>query len=341
MQNNENFGAPDSSNEFRELSDILDSCKLLNPTQFNKAYTKKPLSDASKFSILFNNIDGNASNFDSFCAEVASIDNKFSIIALAETNIDESHGPLYKMKGYNSVYQSRIGDKRKGSGLALYISETLEYCIEQQFSNCSKHLEALFVTIKNISQESLTFGVVYRPPSGNISIFLEELEQLLSLVPKNNVMISGDFNIDLHKSGSSSEFENVVYGSGFIPSISLATHAKLGCTPSCIDNILTNSYELISSSGVLKTQVSAHFPIFCHLDVEELVSTKKSKVFPQYDMCQSNMDLFVQKFSRSFSNLQVFSNQVVPEETLFENFSGTLSKLVDECFLVPEGQKTS
>ncbi|NQZ52548.1 MAG: hypothetical protein HRT95_20990, partial [Moritella sp.] len=137
VQNNENFGAPDSSNEFRELSEILESCKLLNPTQFNEVYPKKPMSGASNFSILFNNIDGNASNFDSLCAEVASIDNKFPIIALAETNIDESHGPLYKMKGYNSVYQSRIGDKKKGSGLALYISETLEYCIEQQFSNCS------------------------------------------------------------------------------------------------------------------------------------------------------------------------------------------------------------
>ena len=342
VQNNEIFGAPDASSEFREFSHILESCKLLDSAKFNELISGDDSVLKSNFSILFNNIDGCASNFDNFCAELTTIKNSFSIIALAETNIDAANSSLYNIKGYSSVHQSKVVDKKKGSGLALYLSESLEYNTEDRFNNCSEHLQSLFVTINNESQEKVTCGVVYRPPSGDISIFLEELENLLSILPQKNVMISGDFNIDLHKlSSSRNQFENVIYGNGFIPSISLATHEKLGCNPSCIDNILTNSHDLLMSSGVLKTQVSSHFPIYCFIDVEELEIHKKTKSFPRYDMCQSNMDIFLEKFSHNFSNLQVFSNATIADETLFENFSDRLSGLVDECFLVPEKLKTS
>ena len=337
VQNNNIFGAPDTSSEFMEFSHILESCKLLNPSEYNKLRSNKTIP------ILFNNIDGNATNFDSFCAELATFDKDIPIIALAETNIHESHGPLYNMAGYNSVYQSKIANKNKGSGLALYISNSLEFNIENRFNNCSKHLESLFVTIDNVSKGKITCGVVYRPPSGDISIFLKELENLLEILPSKNVLMCGDYNIDLHKLGSSniSNFENIIYGNGFIPCISLATHEKLGCTPSCIDNILTNSHELIMSSGILDTQIYAHFPIFCHLDVEKLGPSGKAKSLPRYDLCESNIDTFTQKFSQNFSNLQVFSNPVIPEERMFENFANKMSELVDECFVVPEGLKTS
>ena len=86
VQNNEIFGAPDSSSEFMEFSHILESCKLLNSTKFNELISNDDSLSSSNFSILFNNIDGCASNFDNFCAELATIKNKFSIIALAETN---------------------------------------------------------------------------------------------------------------------------------------------------------------------------------------------------------------------------------------------------------------
>ena len=233
------------------------------------------------------------------------------------------------MKGFNSIYHSKRANKKKGSGFAIYISETLEYCTETRFSNFSKHLESLFITVTNISHESLTFGGVYMPPSGDISIFHEEFEQFLTLLPRKNVIISGDFNVDLHKPGPSAKFENVIYSGGFIPSISLATHEKLGCSPSCIDNILTNSENLILSSGVLKTQVSAHFPIFNHLNILKLAPSEKSKISPRYDTCQSNLDLFVKSFSQNFSNLQVFSNVTLAEEALFENFADKFSDLVN------------
>ena len=67
--------------------------------------------------MLFNNIDGNATNLDSFCTEIANKHHKFSIIVLEETNIDDENGQLYQMEGYHqALYQSKISGKRKGSG---------------------------------------------------------------------------------------------------------------------------------------------------------------------------------------------------------------------------------
>ena len=223
------------NSDIHEISKILNSCQEYSADQINKL-RNSPDAETNEISILFNNIDGNYTNFDPLCSELSLIKQKFSIIALAETNIDACHGQLYQMSGYNAVYQSKIDNKQKGSGLALYISESLEYCEILEYSQCTVNLEALFIKVKNTS-EVLTVGVVYRPPSGTVSAFMTEFEELLSTLPNKNVIISGDFNIDLHKPNN--EYENLFYSHGFVPTISISTHEKLGCTPSCIDNIFS------------------------------------------------------------------------------------------------------
>ena len=53
-----------------------------------------------------------------------------------------------------------------------------------------------------------------------------------------------------------------MFSNNLIPTISLATHQKPGCTPSLINNILLSSTENLIASGVLKSRVSHYFPIF-------------------------------------------------------------------------------
>ena len=45
----------------------------------------------------------------------------------------------------------------------------------------------------------VTVGIVYRPPSGQLRDFLKEWERVLSVLPGKDVVIMGDFNIDLLK----------------------------------------------------------------------------------------------------------------------------------------------
>ena len=81
----------DNVEDVRIISSILECC-----TRTDMSNIKKSINNTS---ILFNNIDGNASNFDNFATELASSDARFSIFALAETNIDASHKDLYNITG--------------------------------------------------------------------------------------------------------------------------------------------------------------------------------------------------------------------------------------------------
>ena len=49
---------------------------------------------------------------------------------------------------------------------------------------------------------------------------------------------------------------------GFTPTISVATHSKPNTQLTCIDNILVNNVEHVTSSGVLETHISPPFPVF-------------------------------------------------------------------------------
>ena len=78
----------------------------------------------------------------------------------------------------------------------------------------------------------MIIGVVYRPPSGDLTLFHTEISDMLSELPVNsNIHIMGDYNIDLLNSRNSNttEFENIVISSGYTPLISTHTHHRLKC----------------------------------------------------------------------------------------------------------------
>ena len=137
---------------------------------------------------------------------------KFSIIALAETNVDETQKGLYKLSNeYEYVYSSKIISKKvKGTGLAIYIKNEYSYSVLHELSLCNDNIESLFIKITNLT-DPLTVGVVYRPPSGDVIKFNKEMEFLISKLPDENTYVLGDYNIDLLdlKSKGKAEFEEM------------------------------------------------------------------------------------------------------------------------------------
>ena len=279
--------------------------------------------------MLFNNIDGNASNFDSFIADISRYHHSFSIIGIAETNLDKCHKDLYKIPGYVPEYNDKFPDKIKGSGIALYIKDSFIYNRIDAHCQCTKNLECLFITITN-TDTPLIIGIVYRPPSGIKSKFLEELDEIISVLPDTNVVIMGDFNINLFESDSH-VFESSLYGNNMIPIISLASHEKPGCSPTLIDNILINSTENLISAGLFEDGVSHHFPIFCFLDWDTPQNSKKPDRFPKYDYCESNIN----KFLDGIDSLRTNEYDEYTEEN-FNIFADFIKEKIEENFLVDE-----
>jgi hypothetical protein len=283
-----------------KIDQVLNKCSSYSTSKFNENITDHMKNYSS---LMFQNIDGNRSNFDTLAIESRRYSNhKFSVIALSETNEGPESSNLYPLSGYNSFYQNTMPNKRKGTGVALYVCDNLSATVNGHVSQVTDNLESLFVTISS-GNFPVTIGVVYRPPSGDINIALSELSEILDSLPKHSYL-AGDFNIDLHSKNSSivQRYEEILLSKGFFPSISLATHEKPGCRASCIDNILTNNIESIVSSGVLTDRITHHLPIFQVFNCNMGSCKTNIKIKQYYDYNKSNVKKFVQTLEQDLEN---------------------------------------
>jgi len=319
----------DELGDISEMRRIHESCISYDIKSFkNLVNLLDP--DHDKFSTLFCNIDGNASNFDSFVADIARFNlYPFSFIGIAETNIGPSLSSLYNIPGYTSEYNGKHPEKPKGTGVGLYIKDNLIYSKIEKLCQCSANLETLFVSITN-TEKPLTVGVAYRPPSGNESEAVKEFDCLMQLAPDKNLILIGDFNFNLLDTKSSKAFESSLYSNNMIPLISIPTHEKPGCTPSLIDNLLTNSTENLITAGVLEGGVSHHLPIFGIFDLKSDQHSDSTSCIPKYDYCESNLNKFVEELDLKSLNKSNYN------ESDFEQFLKMIKDKIENVFKVDE-----
>ena len=89
---------------------------------------------------------------------------------------------------------------KKGGGLGTYIRKSLNYS-ENDNNNLnisSKDVEAQWISIQNTHLKTIIIGNLYRPPQGNITSFIEYLENSFDMfdLDKVELFLMGDFNID-------------------------------------------------------------------------------------------------------------------------------------------------
>ena len=302
---------------------VLERCRRYSKIEFLNAVKQLNSSKKSMLSTLFYNIDGNASNFDSFLIELKSIGHSFDMIGLAETNTDPAQQGLYQIPAYTGFYQETLAGKKKGTGVALYVSDHLNTVVLENVSHCTSNIESLFVETTDSAGCKIVHGVIYRPPNGCFDSFCETLELLANQLNGKTVNLLGDFNSNiLNVSTSSQLFEDTLYRNGFYPTISIATHFRLNCKSSCIDNILTNKIENIVLSGVIEERLGDHAPIFTFTSVETPNNTEPQKHIRYYDYSSSKLKSFV-------TELEVKVNQLTPS-TKFEEFTACFDQTLDK-----------
>ena len=335
-----NNNVTDFTDTFDNVGQILEECRQYPANEVGTLLKAKSTSitnsnvnngdvnieNRESFSHLFYNIDGNETNFDKFlCSYIKTIDHKFSIIGLAETNTEKINKDLYKLDGYTSCYQSPKEGKQKGTGIGLYISEKYNFTELTGLSSTTDNLESLFVKLTNVN-EPMIVGVIYRPPSGDINIFQSELCDLLSNLPADHtVYILGDYNVDLlnEKDCHTTEFENIILTAGFIPLISTHTHKRGECRKTCIDNILTNNSEQVIASGTIMSD-SHHRPIFqisrIKSDIGSNKTQQQSKIY--YDYSHHNIEKLCNFLLDSTENMTAIEN--------FELFNDFFTNAIDQ-----------
>ena len=113
-------------------------------------------------------------------------------------------------------------------------------------------------------------------------------------------------------------------GTGLSPIISINTHKKPGCKPSCIDNIFTNEIDNIVSSGVLSLEISHHQAVFqINSCLKHMTKSEPIKFTQFYDYNNSNMETFLTSLDNKLN--------IEPPDN-FSSFCTTFQEELDKAF---------
>ncbi|XP_065667861.1 uncharacterized protein LOC136088125 [Hydra vulgaris] len=244
--------------------------KNISPLYYNP-YSKditKGMDDNS-FSILHINIRSLKKNFESLKQFLYKIKINFQIICLSETWCQDKNvenDSYFQIPNYNVVHQIRDLGK-EGGGLCMFIKNSLLFKFNSNLSSITNDYESLCMEIINKASKNIVVHALYRPSSGNINAFKDHIKNLIEnkLNLNKSVYFVGDINLnilDYDVNKQTNKFFNVIFQSGYIPIINKPTRVTSGSATS-IDQIITNEFiNTKIKTGIFKTDISDHFPIF-------------------------------------------------------------------------------
>lgn len=225
----------------------LDSSKL-NICHLNaQSICARQLSKFNEFKICFSN-------------------SKVSIICVTESWLtDNIPDELISLEGYNLIRNDR--KCARGGGILVYYKSNLTCKILTFSKNDTLNTTEFLLIEIHCNREKFLLGVFYNPPRVNCSEIVSSLFSEFS-TSYENVVIVGDFNTDISKSGTLSDnFLNAIDHLGICCVNSFPTHFHSGGC-SLLDLFLTNNTNFVHNfNQVSAGGFSKHDMIFASLNL--------------------------------------------------------------------------
>ena len=327
-----------------------DEMSLFNDIRYynNNEFIKLLKGKNDSFNVLSLNCQSLNSKFNQLKIYIELFkQNKVSIdaICLQETWIgDHDDCSLLQLEDYNFIKKGKSCSAHGGT--AIYLHRQFNYDILELCE--SSFWDGLFVKVNieslsacNTRRKTFVIGSIYRPPRQNIdqiNSFTSDLEKLIdSLKCFKNVIIAGDFNINLLKIKENIHFSNyleLLLSSSYLPTITLPTRLT-ETNGTLIDNLflkLTNNH-LSYKAGILIQRISDHLPYFIALDIlkPQYDTIKSVKVTSKNSECKENFKLYLQR--KNIMSLLDCDPSANPS-TNYEKFHEIITKGLHECFPV-------
>ena len=268
----------------------------------------------NSFLIFSLNCQSLNAKFDEIKIQIETFRNggcEISAFCLQETWLGEDYDTsLLQIEGYTLISQGKICSSH--AGLAIYLNNKYKYKTVEVFEKSniweSQFLEITYQTMT----KTIILGNVYRPPKDineNYQTFIDEFANKLVYLNnnRNEVIIAGDYNIDLLKINDKpiiSEYFDTITSHGFFPKITLPTrlsdhHGTL------IDNFLCKLCKgfFKSTSGILISNISDHFPYFISLENTQPVNT-----LPKFKISKKHNPESMMKFKTELMKLDIYNN---------------------------------
>ena len=276
----------------------IESQTIINESKYYDLdeLTAKMINIKNNFSVLNLNIESINAKWDLLVSILTILESQeifFSAITLQETWLDEDP-KIYELKNYESYDQPRTSSQR--GGLKTFIRQEFQSKKIDIYKK-SEFWDGLFVEVKDkTTNKKIIVSNVYKPPKNNnnnenIQNFISEISPILDhLDTNNNIILCGDFNIDLLKINENEvfniHFDNII-NRGFLPFITNPTRfARLSA--SLLDHIYIKS-TLNSNNifaGILTSKISDHMATIASLPLMCRTPEK-----PKYvTICKNNLE---------------------------------------------------
>ena len=246
---------------------------------------------------------------------------EFKVICITEiwSSDNSMNHNLFELLQYKSIHQVRR---------TVFLHETLTFNIRHDLSVNNADIEALCVEIINKKSKNILINTEYRQPAGNFNEFEVYFNTFLakSKTTEKACFLVGDSKlnlIDYQSNAKVKNFVNLIFQHSLVPIVNKPTRVtKTNAT--LIDNIITNSFtEQKNLTGILKTDISDHFPIFTismkhGLDSNNKKVTIKKRII-NADSIQEFRDILSEV---DWGNLYSISNPNDAYEYFLKVFSG-------------------
>ena len=265
LQGEAQSGAIESVSPYEEARVV---CEYYTPKD-----TASLLQNNKNISIFHINCQSLASKFDKLLHLLADLDevgNGFDILCMSET-FNTADPTTHHINGYHSPI-FKVREKSQGGGVGLYIKDHLSFKIRDDLTTFIPYIiETLFVEIVLPNGSNCLVGVLYRSPNGTLdgdAGFFNKINFILDKIETERLStyLCGDFNLNLlnRHQRNSNDFLNSMLARGFLPLITWPTRFQ-NDSATLIDHIYTNTslHNKTFNSGIIPTDISDHFPIFC------------------------------------------------------------------------------
>ena len=254
---------------------------------------------------------------------------KYDIFGISESRLNENI-PENFLHIQNYILHRRDASQPGETGLAVYIKEDVQNSIIFRKDLVFDNIECIWLEVITKKKKNPQFVcILYRNGKTTINnyceYFIKMMEKIIDLSRSPEIIIMGDFNIDLINPPQK-----------WLQTIKMFNLHSLINTPTritqktatCIDHCYTNTKKGIHNFGIGTLGISDHSPIFCSKSSIELKNTNKNHVYIQFrSMKHFNKEMFLSDLKEvPFDNVLSTTNPDSALDIFYSLFNTVLNK---------------
>ena len=171
-------------------------------------------------------------------------------------------------------------------GALIYVKNDIIYKVRNDLKIYqSEKLESVFIEIIKSNNRNIIVGCVYRHPSMEVnefnSLFLNTLSENLLSEKNKEIVLLGDFNIDLlkyEKDHNTADFLDQMYSASLVPHITSPTRIT-SHSRTLIDNIFSMDISENAVSGNIAMSISDHLAQFLSLPIDQFKTNNNKNIY--------------------------------------------------------------